>query len=66
MPRWTDYELGRLRALYPMHANREIAGLLGRTPASVARQGLRLGLHKTELRRVIVGVQNTARRYGTA
>lgn len=58
MPRWSAEELERLQELYPSHSNREIARVLGRTEASVTRQGARLGLRKSEARRALAGVEN--------
>lgn len=58
MPRWSQAELDRLHQLYPMHSNREIGRLLGRSEVSVSRKGARLGLRKNELRRAIAGAEN--------
>ena len=63
MPRWTDEETERLRELYPVMPNREIALLLQRSIKSVISKAHHLGLHKSRHRLRQMGRENVRRRY---
>lgn len=62
MPRWTDPEVERLRAVYPDHDNLAVARLLGRTVASVANKASQLGLRKSRDLLARIGRTNIAQR----
>lgn len=55
--RWENGELERLRELYPDHATRQIARILGRSELSVLRRATRLGLQKSALRRAVMAAE---------
>lgn len=63
MPRWTQAELDRLRALYSMNSNLEIARELGRSVKSVVSKAHNLGLKKDLNRLREMGRQNVSFRY---
>lgn len=62
MPRWTDVEVARLRALYPTRQNLEIAREIGRSVTSVANKAHQLGLKKSNEVRKQIGAANAAAR----
>ena len=63
MPRWTQEELDRLRELYSMRSNLEIARELGRSVKSVVSKAHNLGLKKDLNRLREMGRQNVSFRY---
>ncbi|MCA8942207.1 MAG: hypothetical protein KDB80_06560 [Planctomycetes bacterium] len=64
MPRWTDDEVEKLRELYPVRQNLEIAREIGRSVTSVANKAHQLGLKKSEQIRKRIGAANAASRKG--
>lgn len=65
MPRWTDAEEARLRAIYPDLDNLAVAKALARTVTSVANKAHQLGLVKSPALLARIGRQNVGVRYGT-
>lgn len=65
MPRWTDEELEKLRTLYPVHSNLEIARALDRSVKSVVSKAHHLRLKKDVSRLREMGRQNVSLRYKT-
>jgi hypothetical protein len=63
MPRWTEDEFERLRELYPLHANLEIAKRLQRSVKSVVSKAHHLGLKKEPERLQEMGRANVRLRY---
>jgi hypothetical protein len=63
MPRWTDPEVQRLRAVYADRDNLEVARLVGRTVTSVANKANQLGLRKSPTLLTDIGRSNVAVRY---
>ncbi len=63
MPRWTEAELEKLCAMYPTHANLDIAGALGRSVKSVVSKAHNLGLKKDSARLRAMGRENVSLRY---
>lgn len=64
MPRWSDDEVAKLRELYPVRQNLEIAREIGRSVTSVANKAHQLGLKKSEQIRKRIGAANAASRKG--
>jgi hypothetical protein len=62
MPRWSEQELAELARLYPRLPNVEVARRLGRSVTSVATQGRRLGLAKSEATRSKLARRSVAMR----
>lgn len=63
MPRWSDAEIGRLKEMYGMNSNLEIALDLNRSVKSVVSKAHNLGLKKTSGRLQEMGRQNVNLRY---
>ena len=66
MPRWTDSEVQKLRALYPDNDNLSVARALGRTVTSVANKAHQLGIKKSAAMLADIGRANISRRYREA
>jgi hypothetical protein len=63
MPRWTEEELQRLRELYPVHSNLDIAKTLERSVKSIVSKAHNLGLKKDLARLREMGRENVSLRY---
>ncbi|MCB9880726.1 MAG: hypothetical protein H6832_18335 [Planctomycetes bacterium] len=63
MPRWSTADIERLRVLYPVRANLEVARMLGRSLKSVRAKAGQLGLRKTKDRLEAMGRENVRVRY---
>jgi hypothetical protein len=63
MPRWTEAELEKLRAMYADHANLDIASALDRSVKSVVSKAHNLGLKKDSERLRAMGRENVSLRY---
>ncbi len=63
MPRWTSSDVERLRVLYPLRSNIEVARALDRSVKSVRAKALQLGLKKTKGRLEAMGRENVRLRY---
>ncbi len=64
MPRWDPESVRRLRALYPVLENLEIARRLRRSVTSVANKAWQLGLRKSGATLAAIGRRSIARRWG--
>lgn len=63
MPRWTEPEIVRLREIYPVESNLDIAQMLGRSVKSVVSKAHNLGLRKEADRLREMGRENVGMRY---
>jgi hypothetical protein len=63
MPRWTDSEVEKLRALYADRDNLAVARALGRTVASIANKANLLGLKKSAGTLARIGRANVGMRH---
>lgn len=63
MPRWQPEDIERLRLLYPIRSNLELARTFGRSVKSIRAKAQDLGLKKAAERLEAMGRENVRRRY---